>query len=253
MKKFVVLMVLCLMTLSLVACDSNSSEAYEEFLKVNETMENAESVDMDMDMKATIEADGQSIDMDMKANMKQIMLSETDIQMEMNMDMELMGQKINSLSYFKDGYLYTSASGQKVKMAMDLEQLEQQANMGGTDFMFDEKAIKKSAIKEVGDNKEISFTLDGKAVTESISGMVESITSSLQIDPADMSFGDMEYTIVADKKSNLKSMIMKFDATITMQGQEMVIKYDITADINKINGVTITFPADLDTYQEVAM
>lgn len=258
MKKLILLTVTLLMTLSLAACDSKGNETYAEFLKANEKMAGAESMDMDMDIKAVIEADGQSMDMKMKGNMKQIMRSETDIDMEMDMNIDMtipgMGQqKMDSLTYFKDGYLYTSGMGQKVKMAMDIEEMQKQSNLASTDFTFEEKAVKSSSMKEVEGGKELSFTLDGKTMSESLSEMMGSMSKTLPIDATDMNFGDMEYVIVVDNDSNMKNMAIKFDANMDIEGQKMTVKYDITAKVNQINNVTIDFPSDLDTYPEATL
>lgn len=255
MKKIILLTAVLLMTLSLTACNGGS-EAYSEFVKVNEKMANADSVDMDMDVTAVIEAGGESIDMKMNGNMKQVMRSETDIDMEMdmNIDMSIPGmgsQKVNTLSYFKDGYMYTDAAGQKFKMAMSLEELEKQSSMSGKDFTFEEKAVKKSSVKDLEGGKELSFTLDGKAMTEIFGDMMGAMADSLPIDSADMKFGDMEYVILVDKDSNMKSMVMRFAADMDIEGQKMTMKYDITAKINQIGYVKISFPSDLSTYPEV--
>lgn len=259
MKKIVLSMVMILTMLPFVACGNsngdnsssngnNSAEAYAEMLKVNEKMENMQSMDIDMDMSVKIDTESISI----SGNTKQIL--EPEMQMELNMKMNMLGEEIDTISYLKDGYMYTSMQDLKYKTSvefLDLEELKKQANTGLTDFTFDEDAIIDSSIKTVNDGKEISFALNGEYVTDSTSKILGSLTDNIPLDSLEVSYGDFKYTIVSDNDSNMKSMSMVFDANMTLDEQTMVLKYDISLNVNKLNDVVIDFPSDLDDYIEI--
>ena len=227
---------------------------YERYIQAYAAVNDAESVSMKMDMKMDMNADGQSISIPIKANIKQIQKSETDIEMDMDMTMDFMGQSMTVKMYYKDGFTYTNALGQKSKTRTPVEQMTGQTGLNYFDLP--ETAVTGQEIKDVEGGKEISFTLDVAAMKDILDDALNNAFNSMDgssdaaLSGADISLSNIKTTAVIDNKDQLKSMNMTFAAKISVMGESADVRYDITISDIQIGGVTIDFPADLDTYMD---
>ena len=238
--------------LTLSACSGNSkNEAIQLYTKVNEAANNAKSCEADMTMDMSMDALGETMSIKMSGNTKQVIRSQTDIDMYMDMNMDMFGQSANVSYFYKEGFIYMDVMGMKIKTPTGLEEAVAQA--GNLNLDIKEDIVKKSEVKDEGENKVLSFELDAEKTSKALLDAMGAMQQSLDaLGDTEIKFSNVQYTAVVDKDENLVSEIMIADMTMKVDGQEINAKYNITVENIKYNTVeAIDFPADLDTYSEV--
>jgi len=246
MKKIGLVLAALMLAASLTACNEKVS-AYGAYEKMNTAMGKVESIEMTVDGSIAMTAMGETMDIEMSGTMKEVILSETEAEMEMYMDMVMFGETIPTVSYYKDGYMYQEMYGMKYKTAMGIE--EALSQMGTENLTFSEEAIKESDVTDVDGGKQISFTLDGAALNDILAGAgTLSELAALFGEDGEMAFGDVTYVVNVDKDYVMKSCEMRFDMTMTVEGEAIEMAYTMTMKVVSTNDVTVTFPDDLDTY-----
>lgn len=255
-KKFaMLLMVLLVMAVS--ACQGAGEEtagqnadgksAYELYVKASEELEKADSQLLNYSSNIKMNTEGEDMEMVMNGTIAQIIRSETDIDMKMEMATSMLDQETQMLAYYKEGMYYQDLAGQKVKMPMSLDDMEGQMQ---TAIAFPETAIKSQSVKETEAGTELAFSLEAEAVQDIIQSRLGSLTETLGSDGS-MEFGDFDIEVTLDDADAIQTMKMVFSAVITAQGQAVDCLAETTMDIEQIGGVTIDFPADLDSYVEI--
>ncbi len=246
MKKITLFFTAALLSLSLVACNSDAgASAYKVYKDVVAKMDSVKSMEAKIDgvIKATIE--GNEVPIEMNGTVKQVITDDNNIQMQM--DIATMG--VSTSGFYTDGYFYMDAAGTKFKMAMPMEEMKATSN---TQYLnFEESAVKESKVEDVNGDKKVSFTLDGKSIGDIADKMLQSLKKSLGASVS-ATFSDMEYVCTISKDSVLKDYNVKFVATISAEGQEMTFDYDLNVTYTGIDNVTIDIPENLDEYQETA-
>lgn len=253
MKKIIAIIIcLTLFTVLFAGCDSQQNkEAYDLYQSMNTAMKDVKSLDMDINVLMDITAAGSTISTVTEGNMKQIMKSAADVDMAMNLVVSMMGTNTPTIAYYTGGIYYFEVSGMKMKMPMSLEDALQQS--GGVETLnFPESAIKDCKITDVDDGKKIELTLDGKEITSLTAQILETMQSfSAELTETDMNYGDIKCEVVIDKDNMMKSYRIACDVTMTVLGESMGMKMDTSMTVNSYNDVTIEFPSDLDTYEEM--
>ena len=249
MKKIALLLVvLILTTLALSGCAQK--DAYDLYTAMSEKMASVKSLNMDLSGSFVINSDGQKQDLSLSGNIQEVKKSENDVDMAMNMKTSVASTDINIEEYYKNGVLYMSAMGQKLKMNMDLSKVKQQSN---SDILnFERDAINSVTVTDVDGGKKLSFKLSAKSMTSYLNNTMNSLKSSLGVDlsKANFTFSDVTYDVIADSDNMIKSYHMNFTMNFEVNGKAASVDYDITTSLKSVNDVTITFPADLDTYTE---
>jgi len=223
--------------------------ALDLYNKANAALRNIDSVEMEMDMDMTIEADGETINMQIVSNIRQVMRSETDIDMAMDMKMSMLGMDINTKMFFRDGLLYTEMMGQKIKAPMPIEEAMAQANTDMIDFP--EAAVKDMAAKDVEGGVEVSFTLIGAFLNDELIKQMGNMEELLDDDYVTFTFGDVTLVAVIGEDNTFKSLRMAF--VFDMEIDDEMAQAECVIDIMfiKFGGVIVTFPSDLDDYIEM--
>ncbi len=246
MKKITLLFTAVLLSLNLAACNTDAgASAYKTYQDVVAKMDSVKAYEAKTEGTITIKSKDAEIPMPMEGVVKQVN-SDNGILMEINSS--VMGQM--TTAFYTDGYLYASAVGQKAKMPMPLEDLKSSSNSGYLNF--NEAAIKVSKIED-GSNgdKNISFTLDGKAMNDVASKFIEKFTQALG-QSVSVTLSDLDYACTIDKDSMIKSYNVKFVATLSSEGEEITLTYDTNVSYTVSDDITINLPDDLDQYQEVS-
>ncbi len=227
---------------------ADGQSAYALYVKANEALEAADSLRMNVKTTMTMEVDGMSETIMIAADAEQVFKSPTEIDMKMNMTMDFMGESMETLMYYKDGMSYMEMYGMKVKQPMDVEEASQQAS---TDTIaFSEEAIKQQSVNEVSGNREITFTLDGAALSGEMLDQMNSIDSDTAA-TAGAAFGDIELKVIIDSSDNMKTFHLSCPYEMSESGYVITGDMEIEMEVLQIGGVTIDFPTDLDTYQEL--
>jgi hypothetical protein len=253
-KTAVVLFILALCLGILASCNSDSDvdtkqSAYDLYQLANSKFD---SVEMSVDLTMTMEADGIELVILSNGIVKEVIRSETDFDMESNMKIsissDLLGELLAELTemqmqmYYKDGYLYQELLGQKMKTAISSDLARNQSNIP----TLDESAIKDSKIEKNGDLTILTFTLDGKAMTNLAKQGLEQSGETM----GDLSISDASVTAVIDQDGFLKEMKFAFSMSASQDGETAAIEFDYSIKVLSYNTTTINFPSDLDSYQE---
>ncbi|MDL2219855.1 hypothetical protein LJC04_05965 [Ruminococcaceae bacterium OttesenSCG-928-O06] len=246
MKKTVSLLLIVLMALCFVACGGEEAKTpYQLYVDANQKMTDAGSFAADAHMLISMSMMGQTMDMEMDTTIKTITRSETDIDMEMLMTMSYAGMTIDTTAYYTDGYMYALAMGQKQKQKMDAADM---ASQGSYNIDFTESAVKESSVTDVDGGKLLSFVLDGSVMNDL---MAQQMAGTGGGDDVDVTIEDVPMEVTIDGDGNLKNLVMDFTMVVTSQGLSIDCTVSMTMDAIQVGGVTIDFPADLDTYPEV--
>jgi hypothetical protein len=242
----VVLVLSCVFILS--SCNSLGTKTYDIYMNALEKLNKAESVLYKGKMNMEVAGD-ECFSLKADFEVSQVTRSESDMDLKMVMSIDMYGMKLKTTSYFKDGFLYTETMGHKMKMEMPLEEaISQQLSMKPIEFPA--TAIKNETVKDTKDGgKKISFKLDGSAVDD-LMDMLDLDGLGISDDGSmDMKFNDFELSVTVDNNGDFKTLKMDFAIDINANGEAMNIIYNITMNIVQIGGVTVNFPADLDTYE----
>lgn len=258
MKKWLALLLACLMLFAVTACNNNSGgddggtteperTAYEIYTEANERITEAGSAHMKMDMSMNASYGEETLEIAIDSDVKQIIHSETDVELEMAMNMSMMGQEIPTTAFYKDGVYYIEAQGIKQKMEMPVDEALKQSN---TELVsFPDSAIKDQSVESTSNGSKLSFTLDGQAMNDMISGMTDDLTAALG-DTGSMEIEDIVMTANVDADGNLLDTDMDFTYTVSAGGESIPMNITIFLEVLQIGDVTITYPEDLDSYME---
>ena len=252
MRKIAIILLLILFMLATAACAEAAKAviAYDVYTKAAAAMENVKSLAADTNMTITMNMDGQDVEIVMSGFIKAVTISETEVEMHMDMNTTVMGQDIKLNAYYKDGIYYMDSEGQKFSMEMPLDQIQRQANVEA--LSFPDTAIKNQQITKVEGGNELSFTLDGAALTDAIAAQMGDLSAMLG-EGADMALGDIDYVVFIDGQGNLKNTKMSFSMDMNMLGATMPFSAIINMEYVQINNVTIDFPDDLSSYDSMGI
>jgi hypothetical protein len=215
--------------------------------KVNDA--DAMSFDMNIDMKMTISGSEQEIHME--GPVKVLNNGDDDIQFYAKQETSMLGINMALTMYYRDGYLYTEVEDQKVKQAVDAAEMSSQQSTSLT--IFDKSFIKSSSDKKVAAGTEYRFTIDGAGLKDMVIKSMGSSAGLEGVSEDDMTFGDAEVVMVLDKDGNVVSQSMEMAYEMVILEQTVMMNMVMNVKNIKTGGVTIDFPADLDTYQESAV
>jgi hypothetical protein len=226
---------------------------YQLYEAASAAMNEAVSIEMDMNTTMNMKSgeEGSDFGFKMEGNIKTIKKSDTEFEMEMRQTTDMLGASSETVTYFKDGYMYIEMDGERIKMELPMEDALAQANNSA--MVFDQSAIQKSSSKDTDGGKEIVFTVSGDALKDYIEQGTAGALAGLN-EGVDINYGDSIITAVIDKDINMVSLSlsMSFDIAAVEEGESVTT--EITIDMFNIStdNITIDFPADLDSYEAIA-
>ncbi len=218
--------------------------AYDIYMKAAEALREVDSLRMNMTMEMGM-GDDETETFSFSAYTEQVFISETEIDMKMDMTIELMGESMNTLMYYKDGMAYMEMYDMKVKQPMDVDEAMQQGNVETIDF--NEDVILSQSMNEVSGNKEITFVLDGVALSDELLKQMNGVDSQTA-GAGSVTFDDMEMEVVIDSSGNIKSYSISCPYHTSAPGYVVSGNMNVSMEVLQIGGVTIAYPADLDSY-----
>jgi len=252
MKKIAAILLVGALMITMAACANEGPKtalaAYDIYSQAAEYMSNIESLAANTNMTMIMSYDGEEVEIAVSGFVKEIIISETEVEIQMEMTTATMGQEVEVKAFYKDGVYYMESSGQKFSMEMPLDQILEQANTGT--LTFPDTAVKDQLATEKGDGQELSFTLDGAAMTDVIAKQLGSLAAILGEQP-DMTMSDIDFVAFIDGQGKLKTTWISFNMEMNMMGETLPISAEVSMDYLQINDVSIDFPTDLDSYQQV--
>ena len=236
---------------------------YGEYSQLAKTANTAKSMDADFDITMDASVIGQAVAVTFKGNVKAIVPSATQIDgLAMTGTMTAEGETMNLTAYYKDGFFYMNMDGEKVKMAMDFDEMFAMVEATDSTFIVSNNPsyLLKNLTKTTAGNlttysyeisADISSALFDQVLTASLAEMDEmaGLGATFSIDKSAIS-----ETYNSDK--TLKSINLEISFSMTMQAEGAVIpvsfNLNMTMDVNSMNSnLTITYPTDLDTYVDM--
>lgn len=251
MKKGIAFLLGAAMVLSLAGCGGgkDAKTIYDEASKKTSELKEMEiTTNVDMTMVQGEESIAMNTAMDILmtgANTEEMKYLATG---KTSMD----GQDIDVSMYYADGYYYMESMGQKIKYAMDLNQLMEQVKQSTEGANMESSYMKEITAKKDGDNQVLTFTADA----EKMDAYVQDVMSSMGSAAAGME--GVSYKIkaasgeaVVNKDGYFTDVKMKMSMDMEAQGQTISVEMDTSSAYkNPGQAVTITEP-DLEGYQEI--
>jgi hypothetical protein len=246
MRKYLLVLLMLLLALPSAACVTKQATAHDIYSKAAVAMGNATSLAVKTDMGMYITEYGTSTEVVMTGSVKVNKKSKTDVEVLTEVVVNIYGQNVSVTTYYKDGTSYVGAGTQKYRVEVPLEDFLQQTNT--EPFSFPDTAVLDQQVMEKDGGKELSFTLDGSALSDAIIKQVGSFTE-LVGEEAAFSIGDVKYVVLVDGQGYLKTTDMNFDMQARIEDETRGFTMRIGIEYEQINDVVIDFPDDLDSYK----
>lgn len=246
MKKKLALLVAIALAIGLVGCNTDELTAYERYTAANQKLSEAGSMAADLSMDIDMTVAGQTIGATMEGSVETVANSETDIDLALLMTLNSNGLSADITAYYTDGWYYMDTMGTRQKTKMDVQDVSGSIDYN-IDFPLD--AVKDVQFDERDGAYHITFTLDGAALSDTLSRQLADIPG---IGDADVEFADVVMNAIIDKENNLKSVDMVYGFSMGVSGQNTSCEAHVHMDITQIGDVSIAFPDDLDSYPEAS-
>lgn len=249
MKKIAVILLILTLTLAMAACggeEPKTALAYDIYSQATEAMSNIESLAANTSATIFMLVEDDDVEMVMSGLIKVVCISETEVEMQMDMSTKVIGETMDFSSFYKGGIYYVEMSGQKLAMELPLDQIQEQATTEA--LSFPDTAIKNQQATAKDGGHELTFLLDGSALTDSAIAQLGSLSEMLAGQP-EITVGDIEYVVFIDGQGNLKTTLMSFSMELSVRGETVPMNAEISLEYVQFNDVSIDFPDDLDSYQ----
>lgn len=254
------------MVLSSAACGGNSSsdsssgttaaaqteaakldpkEVYTEAMEKNAELKSMDfSMDINMDMKMGEEA----MDMAMKMDMKADGYKTDDIKCLITTTTSAQGESMDMTMFYTDGYYYMDVMGQKVKYAMDADEMSAQA-ADSTGMGVDVAWMSDISLEEKGGDKHITFTGDPSKMNSFVEEILANSGSGME--GMEMTLKSVSGECLVGSDGYLKSETLSMEIELSAQGQtaSMVMDMEVVYN-NPGQPVTVELPST-DGYTEV--
>ena len=249
MKKSLTILLAAAMAFSLTACSGgkDAKAIYDDATKKTSeltSMEAKSAVNMQM-------AQGEEkTDINMKLDMKISGINTDSMKYLAEGTTSLMGQDIKLSMYYEGGYYYMDSMGQKIKYAMDLDEMMKQIKQGTEGASVDSSYLKEITAKKDGDNQILSFSIDAGKMDTYVKDLMGQLgTAGLEGVTYNIKEAKGEATV--NKEGYFTSQKITLTMDMTSQDQTFSIVMDTdTTYLNPGQAVEVTAP-DLSGYTEV--
>lgn len=251
MKRVCAILLTMAMVISLAGCGGKQDpkEIYDAATKKSEELT---SVDADYEMDMVMTQGEDKMDISTSMNMKMDGMNTEALRYLAEGTTSTMGQTMDTKMYYEGGYCYMEAMGQKMKYAMDLDQMVEQiksAQGGGT---MDSSYLSDIQAKKEGDDQILTYTADASKMgdyVQEIFGAMGAMGDQLEGISYDIKAvsGDM----VVNKEGYVTKSNVKMTMEMTMDGETISMEADVSVVYNDPGKtVEITAPS-LDGYTEI--
>jgi hypothetical protein len=261
---------------------TTAGEAYALYKSASEALADAEGYTMDVKADIGSGEDGGDEAINTSST-SHIEVSDPtgNIGMKSVQTTEYAGEAMETTVYVKDGAVYTAMLDTKIKMEMDIPQLLKQSN---NMVDFPEDAIIDGSVADVDGGKQITFKIKGDALSEYINQQFGDITGGITDDGAQdeaagedatgeilggadedatdevlggadgdsgITFEDSTITALIGPDGNFVEYTTEMSFAMNFGEIKTSMNQKSTVTNIKIGKVTIDFPSDLDTYEEL--
>lgn len=243
---FVIAAAIALASLLGACAGGSDPDAYNLYSSAATAVQDAEGFSMDIYTETSMETGGEPVGTKSSARAEMNSLGDGGIEMKITQKSEAMGEEYVTVTYYKDGFMYMNAAGEKMKLLSPPEDvMAQLRTQGQTVLVFSEAMVRKSAVETTGDTKKVTLSVDAEAVMGDLLGdMSGSLGGEMNL-----SFEDVVVTAVIDSAGKLTESTMSISMS-TSYGGETTTTVTKTKLANIVLGKTdIAFPGDLDSYK----
>jgi hypothetical protein len=216
----------------------------------------ADSLEMNMYGDILVEVGGirQAVDF---SSVIAASLAGDDIEMNMNLSVPVLQQLIGASNiqlFINDGFAYLGIQGFKVKVKIPTDSASIYPSGSSeivAEFTEDMLQIQSMNMTPEG-HAEISFFIDGDTLNDIPVTAIETyMDGKIYKEEIPLNFDDMTLSRVMTPAGELVSLRLIYGFSSAVSGIQMRASYDMTAQIQQLGGVTVNFPADLDSYVDV--
>lgn len=233
--------------------EKKSQDPLEIYKAAVEKNAKLEDLDMTMGTKMTMEIGGESTDVSMDMDMLMTGYRSENMKYKANTTMEIMGQSIDMVTYYTEGYYYMEMGDQKIKYPFDLDQIVQLTEKSQNSAVAAE-SIKEMKAEKEGKNTRLNFKANPEKMTEYTKDIFGNMQGSMQAWQT-----DYEFTISDASGSyliNPDGYYIESTVNMTMQmdvsGQKVDVNAEVTGKVNRPGEkVEVKLPEDFSSYSEI--
>lgn len=250
MKKYIMILMAVVTALSVTACKGpkDPKVIYDEALK-----KTSELSDMEADSltNLTMSQGEEKTEIKMDLNLKMTDVNSDAMRYLAEGTTSIMGQDLAVQMYYENGYYYTDNMGQKIKYAMDINELMKKVRQSVDGGNMDSTYMSELSNKKDGDNYVFTYTLDGDKLSTYVNNLISQLGTEVEGISYEIKDASGEATVNKEGYFTKQKMKMTMDMTVQGQTISMIIDSDIKY-VNPGQSLEITAP-DLDGYTEVDM
>jgi len=247
-------LVFAMLSLALSSCGATAEQRVAEAMT---KMATAKKSDCTVNVKMKMASSGQTQEVPMTMVIKSDISDEKSPVLYMDMSMTVGNISTAMKTFYKDGFLYTEAQGQKYKVQKSYEEMledDSSASFNMTDIF----EAKKDAS---ADNFKITKNDDGTLSVEMLVTKDEFASdfkefaeqlSSIAVNGGTVEVADTLFQLVIDKDNNITSIMAVMNMEIKYFGEIMSVSYDMIFTYNPVDGdYEVALPENLDEYREI--
>lgn len=250
LKRAAVLAMSAVLAFSVAGCaKKDPRELYTEAVKKNQELS---GMDMTSVMKMTMTQGEQSVDISMDMGIQMADINTDKMKYVAKGTTSLMGQDIETSMFYTDGYYYMDMMGQKIKYAMDMDELMKQVQQYTENGTLEAEYMKDIQAKKDGDNTILTFSADPAKMDTYLKDVMGSMGQVMPgMDAAQVTIKSADGDLTVNKQGYYTAMNMVMDMEMTMGSETIGLKMDMAATINEPGKtVEVTLP-DTEGYQEI--
>lgn len=257
-KRLAALLMAALVGVSAAGCAKKDPETiYKEAMeKANE----ANGLDAAVNMTMTMKQGEDSLNMDAVMDMKMSGLKEGDFKYSTEGSFEVMDNPISMKQYYADGYQYIDMMGMKIKQAVELDEIMEQARSLSNSGNMGLEYIENLTAEEKDDQTVLTYTVNAEKMKDltqeymnSMMGAFGSAGEEMEalFEGLDFSLNSADGTMTVNKEGYPTAYHMNMDMDLSMEGEtvNMVIGMDYQLN-NPGQEVEVTIP-DTSDYTEI--
>lgn len=248
MKKYLMMFLALATALSLTACkgEKDPKVLYDEASKKTSELTSMDVISViNMQMTQGEETTDIKMDLDMKMadinteNMRYLAKGTTS----------LMGQNMDLLMYYENGYYYMDSMGQKIKYAMDLDGIMKQVKQSTEGASVNSSYLKEITAKKDGANQVLTFTVDAEKMDAYVQDMMGQLGTNMEGVTYTIKEASGEATI--NKEGFFTNSKIKMSLEMTTQGQTIAMVMDTDSTYNNPGQTVEVTAPDLEGYTEI--
>lgn len=158
------------------------------------------------------------------------------------------GSALEMESWYVDGIFYTISGDVKAKAELSLKEYQEQMTGSADQTLLNipSEWFKDIKFEEKDGKNCLNFHVSGEEYADVVGNLFE----SMNID-ASAKIGEVDYTVVFDKKGNIEQILCDFSAEFEIQGIAVKADYHTVTDVKIGTAGEITAPADGDSFIDV--